>query len=1391
MTNDQLMRKYILLLLLVMPGVCQYLTAQSSKYQFTRLGISQGLSHNRVNCIYKDSSGFVWFGTMSGLNRYDGYDFKVWRKTAGDKTTLADDFISNITAAPNGKLLLQTRGGLSIYDPLTENFLDVRRFFSSLGLPSENLINMIRSGDAFWSVYSSGELFKTSPDGKSMLVSKEAPGFADLVSDIKADSKGNIILLYASGELKKFDADNKRFTLQTDALKSIVNAKSQGLSLFLDQDNDAWIYSSRNPLVANNPIGVLYLSFETGQIKQLTRENGMVNNNIINGIVQDEDGLIWIGTDHGGINVLDKSTFKGFILSSIEDDKTSIPQNSIYALYKDEQDMIWLGTYKQGVCFYKKDITRFQVFRKRLSDPNSLPFSDVNKFVEDDRGNLWIGTNGGGLLSFNRQTNKFVQYKHDPANANSLSNDVIVSLFIDHEKKLWIGSYFGGLDCFDGKTFRHYRHSDQNPLSLSDDRVWEIMEDSKQNLWVGTVTGGLDLLDRKSGIFYHHRRELPNTVSDNYISSLLEDAAGNLWIGTANGIDVFDRKKQNFTHLSVEKNGLSDAYVISLFSDRQNNVWVGTRDGLNVYNNATKKFQAFSVNDGLPDKNILNILGDDANNLWVSTPNGISKITPTLNAGKYSISCQNYDERDGLQGRQFNENAAMRTSRGELIFGGDNGFNLFHPADIRKNVDTPALVFTELRLFNRVINPGDEFEGHQILTNSINQTKELELMNDENAFTIRFAALSFSNTDKNRYIYKLDGFNDGWIHAEGKDRSATYTNLDPGEYTFRVKASNGDGVWNDRGIEMKIIVLPPFWKTPLAYILYIVIAALTLFSLRELVIHRARKRFAFEQERKEAQRLHDLDLMKLKFITNLSHEFRTPLSLILTPLDKIIKRTHNETEKNELKLINRNGRRLLNMVNQLLDFRKMESSELRLSRTPGDIVDFIRETSYSFKDIAERKSISLVFNTAIKEYHTSFDHDKIERILFNLLSNAFKFTGEHGKVTVDLQLEKSSPVDKLTIRISDTGIGIPKENLEKIFERFYQGETEGSIVNMGSGIGLSIVREFVRLHEGEIAVESEAGKGSTFTIQLLLQKFSANDVTPAVDDEEDIEELEELEEIDPDQEMIAAIKSIPVTPDEPALSEKLPLVLLVDDNDDFREYLRDSLQGQYRVIEAVNGKEGWNKALALHPSLIVSDLNMPVMNGIELCMKVKNDSRTSFIPIIMLTAQEGEQQLIQGLQTGANDYVTKPFNFEVLLFKIQNLLKQQKASKQMFQKRVEAAPAEIQMDSPDQKFMRDLMEILEKNMSNAEFSVEEMSRKLYISRMGLYKKMLALTGKTPIEFIRYIRIKRAAQILEKSQMTISEVAYEVGFNNPKYFSKYFKMEYGVLPSVYQAERAEG
>jgi ligand-binding sensor domain-containing protein/signal transduction histidine kinase len=1083
---------------------------QADEYSFFKLDIRDGLSNNQVNVMYKDRKGFLWFGTASGLSRYDGYTCKVFRHNDLDSSSLPDDNVEQIFGGPDGKLWVNTHSGISIYDPVTERFvLHPERVFAAAHLPSGGRVfynaitTVLRSGETYFIVYADCGVYRWEGGKEAVCIQRAIGsgamsngGGATVSNSIVAaqfDSRGNIWLVHADGLLDKFDTARSAVVYSSAALQRENGRKRVGYYLYIDRQDELWLYAR----------GILSGLYQYGSgdhtLRHFSKDSGALrlSTNAVNDVVQDNRGLIWIATDQGGVNLLDKQKLKMDYLSSTEE-AGSIVQNSIVSLYKDDFGIIWLGSFKKGVCYYHANASRFPLIHhrrdkveSRLYDKagrrsdkpesqsdrsTSLPYDDVDRFAEDVNGILWIGTNGGGLIRWDRRGNTFQSYRHNAGDANSPGADVIVGLTVDRRGKLWIGYYQGGLDCFDGRRFIHYRHNGADSGSLADDRVNCITADTEGRLWIGTM-GGLDRLDPgrtsdkldpermgdrldpgrtsdrsdpgKTG-FYHYRPLAPNSVKTSYISCVRELANGDIWIGTAYGVDVLRKRTGTFDYFVHDSTRSGNDVVNDLLADGFGNVWVATRHGLNVMMPEKDTFRVFTVRDGLPDNTILNILADDGGNLWVSTPSGISKVMVARRKGDITIQCFNYDEYDGLQGREFNQYAALKTRGGELIFGGASGFNLFNPIRIGQETQSPPVVLTGFQLFGKDVVVGEKWKGNVVLSRSISETAGIELAYDENDLSLEFAALNYINAKKDRYAYRLEGFDTNWIQADGRNRRAIYMNLPPGEYVFRVKALNSTGKWDENGAVLAVVVRPPLWLSSGAYLLYILVLAVLIRGVWLFFRNRALMRAVLIREKEEAQRLHELDGVKIKFLTNVSHEFRTPLSMILEPAGKIEKEVNDPASKEQLNLIGRNAKRLLHLVNQLLDLRKIEGDELYLNRTKGDIAGFIRQTAYSFINLAGDSQIGFAYESEVEHLIVLFDHEKIERIVYNLLSSAFKFTPEGGRVSVGLRItERSEEGVVLELTVKDTGIGMMPE------------------------IGLAVTQKFVEMHGGSLRVESE------------------------------------------------------------------------------------------------------------------------------------------------------------------------------------------------------------------------------------------------------------------------------------------------------------------------------
>ncbi|MGE4287190.1 MAG: two-component regulator propeller domain-containing protein [Salinivirgaceae bacterium] len=1340
--------------------------AAQTEYSFKHLTINQGLSNNQINCIFKDSRGFMWFGTSSGLDRYDGNSFKIFSHIQNDTNSIIDNNILNIQEDFQQNLWITTGSGYTVLNTQKERFIyPATKYLRTLGY--NNTPAFVYSDDDrnFWVTSDKGECSRYDVGLKAWNKLERLP--KEPISDM-FHAGTTLYLVYTNGQIVHLN----QTTLEVEKTEFLTNKfelpEVNSLHIFVDNDGDRWLYQE------TNPTGIYYYSNKTEKWNHLTNDPKCLytlSSNTVKDITSDNRNQIWIATDHGGINLINKKTETNTHLEHHPDDKRSIVEKSMVCLYYDNENTLWAGSYKYGISYFSESIFKFKHIRLKVSDKEPAFDNDLNCFQEDREGNLWIGSNNKGLLRIDHRTGKQSLFQHQAENPQSLSNNVVVSLLNDSKNRLWVGTYQGGLNCYVNGRFEHYKIDNGNQNTVSNDNIWSLLEDSYGNLWIATLGGGLNKLDAETGRFRQYSMNSTPALSSNYVLCLHETHEKNLLIGTAHGLVIYYPAQDRFITLTGNFSGTAqfiNKNIMSVFEDSRGLIWIGTRDGLNIINPKTDELTLLNKNTGIADNVICAILEDESKNLWVSTANGLSHLVVSTNpkTGEYHFIPSNYDERDGLQGAAFNERSAYRTSAGDLIFGGTNGYNLVSPGRIKYNRNRPNLVFTDFLLFNKPVVIDSQYFKRVILEKAISQTTVVDLTHQMNIFTIQFSALNYLQPAKTTYAYKLEGFDQDWVKTQGINPSATYTNLDEGSYTFLVKAANNDGFWSDEPIALTINVHPPIWKTNWAIFIYYLIITGIILLVAGIMRQRIRNRFQIAQERLEAKRNRELDQMKLRFFTNISHEFRTQISLVITPLDKLIKQTNDENTSKSLKMISRNANKLLQLVNQILDFRKMDAKGHKLNLAMGDAVLVIREICHSFAETYEKKNINLTFSASSEEIRMNFDEDKLSKIVSNLLSNAYKFTPKGGRIDVKISFTTVNNEPQLRVSIADTGIGVKAEHRSQIFERFFQ-ENVPETKATGSGIGLHISKEFVELHGGTIWMEPNQQQGSVFVFTIPLVNTNTTD----------LETHEVVETLSPgvlDADGFDMAKA----------AKRKQTILIVDDNEDFRIFLHDNLQEFFEVLEAENGKKALEICLEQIPDMVISDVMMPELDGYELCKAMKSDVRSSHIPVILLTARTANEHIVQGLETGADEYITKPFNLDILLLRINKLLEQRAEVHHQITQKKEINPSEIKVSSLDEQLIDKAIKCVEENMDNSDFSVELLSQEMGMSRVHLYKKLLSITGKTPIEFIRILRLKRAAQLLGKSQLTVSEVAYQVGFNNPKYFSRYFKEEFGLLPSVY-------
>jgi signal transduction histidine kinase/ligand-binding sensor domain-containing protein/DNA-binding response OmpR family regulator len=1322
----------------------------SENYYFKNINTDFGLSSNSINAILRDQKGYLWVGTDYGLNRYDGYNMKVFKQDISNPNSLKNNYVFSLNQDKSGNLWVLTKSGYSVFDYKKELFIsDYKSIFQERNIKESYLFNVICGKNITAHVVDNFTAVLYNHITKSTLyVEKRSKSTSYLIGCF--DVADNLWLMDSQNYIYKIDSKTGKIIKTYDYL--IKSSKISKSTLFLDKSNNLW--------VTHNNSALYYINTQTDVFYDFRQSygNAPFNTFPIRSITEDNNKNIWIGTDHGGTSVIDTRTFKSSVILENEKLDYSISENSITALYTDADGIVWVGTYKQGLNFYHPSNRRFNA----IKIPGSSNNNDINCFSEDKDGNLLIGTNGKGLFKYNLKTGLINSINY----SNYINKDnTIVSLLTDSKNRLWIGTFEDGLYCYDGKKFIHYNTTSNETVLLPENNIWSIIEDASQQIWIGTLNMGLYKFDEPGKKFIR----IQNNKSGSTIECALKDNNNDLYFGSSWGLFEINKegKFNNFFEFNKNNDKIPEKnYINSIAQDKNGYYWIATQSGLAILKD--NKYHFFGVDEGFDNKFILMVIVDSNNDIWVSTTTGLYliKVLDYGNIENIKARVIQFSKDDGLQDNKFNGKSAYFTKDKKIVFGGVSGFNIIDPKTVKLDKNTPNIVLTNLYVNNKLVSIGEQISNRVVLEQALEYSSKIKLRYNENTISIGFSALNFLHPEKNKYEYQLKGFDDKWVTIDAKNPSATYSYLSSGNYTFNVRVKYYGQSDNDKITSLKIEILPPFWLSWYAYIFYLVIIVSLVIFIYRFLVDRATFELRIKQELQERKHIEEISAMKVKFFTNLSHELRTPVSLIMLPIENILAKNVDPTIKNNLTMVLRNAKRLLFIVNQLLDFRKLEVGEITYHPVLGDIVSFIKDVTLPFMDISQNKNIKLTVRSNVEELITSFDPNKLERILFNLLSNAFKFTGNKGTVEVSLQYDESQPLP-IIIKISDTGIGIDKHKIDNIFKPFYQADNQGSIADMGTGIGLSITFEFVRLHNGNIKVESEIDKGTTFIIELPMIENNAPDV------KEDLPEEELVTQYDNTKSQIID-----------AIVKKNKTVLIVDDNDDFRFYLVENLRSLYNIIEANTGEIAFEKANRFIPDIIVSDVTMPGMDGYELCEKLRKEVHTSHIPIILLTANIMDNDKIVGFEAGADDYITKPFNVGVLQARIRNLLSK-KIEQRNSNNEINSEITDVHLPSLDEKLLEKVIKITNEKMADTEFGVEELSKMIGMSSVYLNKKMSALTGKTTSEYVRSIRLRKAAQLLEKSDLTISEVAYEVGYNSPKYFSKYFKDEFGILPSEYR------
>lgn len=1352
--------------------------SQSKDIHLSTLNVNDGLSQNQISSIYSDSKGLLWITTQDGLNLYDGNNFRVFRHEPGNENSLFDYAVNTICETDTGIFWIGTREGMSRLDLHTGKFTHfVYNKDSANSLVNNNVWLIIKGEDNSIWIGTKGGLSNFDLSTNKFTNYKYDTTHSNTVSNdyiFSAVKDDKNIWFGGWGGIDRYNFKEKKFYNYKLNPKNPQIVSENGVIDIHIQDDVLWIaaYSGFYSMNLNEQNG------EKFRIKKIIIDEDP--NLSIRSLCGGYDGTIWIGTFKKGI--FNYNPYTGTKINYNKSNQLSgLSDNHINALLEDENKVLWIGTSSAGLNKFNRASERFRIIL--VPDPQTGRNHAVSSLLEDKSGNLWVGTRTGDIFKISNQFSNrpiFRNYTTEKYLRIYFSQIEIKTLLEDKSGKIWVGSFGNGIYLIDPKTDKVIRiRQEQNNLnSLSNDFVHTIIESKDGNIWIGTGAGGLNKFNPKDQSFvsFKHDPKDENTLRTDEVTSLCEDNDGNIWAGTSIGglskLNITTGKFESFLHNVTDKNSISSNRINFLYIDRKSNLWIGTfGGGLNRWKPESNSFEHFTNKDGLPSNIINSIVEDPFGNLWISTDKGISLFRVE------ERTFRNYDVYDGLQGNEFIQSSGFSSAiNGKIYFGGVNGLNIFDPKKLYEISKPAKLTLTDFKIFNKSVIPGEDSP----LKANILYAKEIRLSYDQNFFTIEFASLDFNNPDKTQYAYKLEGFNKEWISA-GNQRFATYTNLDPGEYIFRVKATNSDGNWNEEGISLKVIMLPPWWQTWWAYILYTIFIVSILYSFRQYEMKRVKLRNELQLKDFESKKLQEVDQLKSHFFANISHEFRTPLTLILGLLQKFEGKTSDKNDLEDYGVMKRNAVRLLQLINQLLELSKIESGKAKLAASQNDIVGFVKRIFASFASYAEQKNIRLLFNNKSLNEDTperiilSFDKDKMEKIFSNLVSNAVKYTPNGNEIEVKINTQN----DFTIIKVINTGITISHADINHLFDRYYKVHSAESGLFEGTGLGLALVKELVELHQGKISVTSEYDV-TEFVVSFPLGKdhLNTDEIVEQIKKGNEILEFNDLHKPE-------SSKNYFDKAEELVIEVEKDIILVVEDHNDLRKYIKESLSEKFNVIESPNGKDGFKNAIDKIPDLIISDVMMPEMDGYTFCKKIKSNEKTNHIPVVLLTAKASTEDKLEGLELGADDYLIKPFNPDELKLRVQNLIKTREELRKKFTSEMVLKPAEVIVPSSQVQFMERLKGIIEANLENEAFGVDQLSDEAGMSRSQLHRKLKAITNQTTTEFIRNFRLQRAAQLILQDAGSMSEIAYKVGFNSQAYFNKSFQELFGCSPSEYK------
>lgn len=1476
---------------------------------FNSLEVKDGLSNGQVNDVLRDNNGFIWIATESGLDRYDGFRFRNFFYDNNDHTSLINNSIESVQQDFTGDLWVRTAMGYNIFNYQMEKFdRNPSNWLQTIGIKgTPDRIFIDNNKDMWFFVYGKGLYFLDHTSLKPFLFRLSDRGGNTIpvgsVCEMTNYPDGKLGVIYRDGTILKLDGRHRRVLTVDRHVYTLTGGRESTFSIDIDHAGNVFIGGAMVSFVYSASLGRW---FDT--LPEFLRSVGLPCTDdqiIIKSVAEDNSHNLWIATDHKGLYVVNIGQHLITNYTYVPNMEGSVCENTLCSVYADKFGHVWIGGYKNGLSFYSSQSSKF----------TTIPLGDICTISEDKSGLLWCGSNDNGIICYNRQSGVSVHYGKAQT---GLLTDVVVSSLAARDGSLYFGTFNGGMARYkDGKWTAW--HASREPGALSCNSVWQMAENKQGNIIIATLGGGVQIFNpttQRFTTFNQANSSLPN----DFINSVAVTPDGDYIFGHSQNFSVMDGRTYRISNYTLTRSGQTfiSPSVNQIIMDSRRLIWMATPSGMEMYDPHNDQTIVFNDLNGMPVSVGCSVIEDGNGAVWLISDFYITKVTLKKDGdGKWTPLLVTFNSLDGLQRHQYNLRAVCRTHDGQIVVGGQDGINII-PSHVTHSKQHTRAVFSGLSVFGMDIGVGQEFNGRVILDEALNRARVLELHHGENAFSIHLATDNVTVPSRYRFVYRVNGFSDKWIMTPQDNPVVQFTNLESGHYTLQVKVIAPDGTLNDEISELSIIIEPPFYFSVWSQLFYILLIIAAVLLYRRHLIKKQRAQVRLNAEKRIAAQKKETDELRMNFFTNISHELRTPLTLIIGPVTQMVKKESDPSRRHKLELIERNANKLLMLVNQVLDFRKMDKGQEKLNAVMGDYIDVVRKVCQDFKFLYG-KNISLEFRSSVKSLDMLFDADKVNKIFNNLLSNAFKFTPENGKVTVTVSVlvrdaAKGRNEDIVSVAVADTGCGISDEEKKKVFDQFYQVSGTSMQPYGGSGIGLSLVKNFVTLHDGTVTITDNPGGGAVFTVDIPI-RFDVSrieGVMPQTKDEQTDEDdaqtvqtedsgeqqntqhttaSDAVEEVEEDNENKAvqsgevgdtaghdkkdAGEQAPSAGEVPSDTEtaddkssdngtgntpvdagktaagsdgshdekenggkpsaqheaekndddaahgkgghrseplkfarkldaerrqRHPLVLLVDDSADFCEFMDGELASDFKIINATNGRDGLSKAIKYHPDIILSDVMMPVMDGNEFCRKVKANEETTDIPFVMLTARLAQEQRIEGLESGADDYLTKPFNLDVLKLRMRNLIKWHERGNEREEAARQQATAEAAAEaqgkeqkapslSPMQrKLLARIDSYIADNYSKEDLNVETLAADIGTSRVQLYRHMVSLTGFTPSEYIRNFRLKKAETMLHDNDYSVQQIAEKVGFSNARSFAKFFSDMYGSTPLQYRKKQ---